>query len=172
MRLNSKGAWGYAARRMWNEARARSERYAANASSATSSAPQRTAARLLANLPSASKNESNESAREASGATATDGTDPAPGERERERAREDGHRPGGGEPHVHVRVVERQPHQRRGGVAGELERPDHRCRAGAVVGHRLHGERVDPGPGERGPRAREEPQEAKLQRRPREPERA
>src|SRR5919202_6154610 len=56
---------------MWNYARARNERYAVNASIASSSDPQCTAARLPAKSPIAWKNEENESPSEASGTPGT-----------------------------------------------------------------------------------------------------
>src|SRR3954447_1040850 len=54
----------------------------------------------------------------------------------------------GAEAEARVARVERQPHHWRGRVAGELERADERCGAGAVGWHRLHRQRVEAGPDE------------------------
>src|SRR5215212_10146263 len=61
---------GYAARRMWKEARARTERYAMKQTSAMASEPHLTAARFSPKSPTALKNEENESPIEASEGTA------------------------------------------------------------------------------------------------------
>ena len=54
--------------------------------------------------------------------------------------------PAPSEAEARIGVVERQPQQRRGRVAGELEGRDHRRPARAVARHRLDRERVDARP--------------------------
>ena len=72
---------------------------------------------------------------------------------ERGRAEEAEHR---------IDVVERQPHQRRGGVAGELERRDDRRPARAVAGHGLDRHHVDARPQQRGAEPDPEPQPSRA----------
>ena len=75
-----------------------------------------------------------------------------------------GEHAGAQEPERGIDVVERQPHQRRGRVAGESERRDHRRPTRPVVRHGLDRERVDPGPDERRAEPGREPQRAERRR--------
>src|SRR5947209_108159 len=67
MSRQRKRSSGYAARRMWNDARERSVRYTVKETREISSAPTWTAARFVKNLPTLSKNERNESPSAAAG---------------------------------------------------------------------------------------------------------
>src|ERR687886_95393 len=90
-----------------------------NAAQASSSERKLTCARFEKNLPTASKKEEKESPSEASGGISVLASH---AQWDHERAGECRHHRGAREAQARIRVVERQPHERRGGVAGELER--------------------------------------------------